>query len=296
MYIEDNDYAYFPMDVSASEGFDRVWCYTGLDAKPIGANTIFGSNLVGWEWDARVANGSEPPGVKTLATSPVTGELVQGYGACYLQNQNANVNVVKYKAASGALVVTTGTMLAAEDAAGNLSQPSNQASATVQSTSSGALLGDQTVEAHAHFNAAGLAEAFQATATGSGTVSSLSVYLDSSSVATKLTAGLYADSGGHPGALLGQATLSAPAAGAWNSVPLASGVPVTSGTAYWIAVLSPSGGGTIRFRDKCCNGKGTAAEVSSQTTLSTLPATWTTGGTSKDGPMSAYGSGATTSP
>src|SRR4029077_4169975 len=96
--------------VSAGEGFDRLWRYTGLDAQAFGTSTALGSNLVGWEWDARVANGAEPSGVKALATSQVNGELIQGNGASYIQNQTANVNVVKYKAASGALVVTTGTM------------------------------------------------------------------------------------------------------------------------------------------------------------------------------------------
>ena len=60
-------------------------------------------------WDARVANGAEPAGVKTLAGSPVSGQLLQGNGASYLQNQTATTMMVKYKAASGALVVTTWT-------------------------------------------------------------------------------------------------------------------------------------------------------------------------------------------
>ena len=40
-----------------------------------------GQTLVGWEWDSRVANGREPAGLKTLAGSPVTGNLIQGNGA-----------------------------------------------------------------------------------------------------------------------------------------------------------------------------------------------------------------------
>src|SRR5947208_459331 len=35
---------------------------------------------------------------------------------------------------------------------------------------------------------------------------------------------------------------------------------------------------------------GTAAETSAQTSLTTLPGTWTTGKAYKDGPLSAYGS------
>src|SRR5206468_4128326 len=99
--------------------------------------------------------------------------------------------------------------------------------------------------------------------------------------ATSLVAGLYADSGGQPGALLGQGILNAPAAGAWDVVPM-PGVSVTAGTPYWVALLGASG--TLAFRDRCC-GSGTSSNVvGSQKTLTTLPATWAgTGKTYKDG-------------
>jgi hypothetical protein len=69
------------------------------------------------------------------------------------------------------------------------------------------------------------------------------------------------------------------------TVPAAS---VTAGATYWIAILSPSGAGTIQFRDKSGGG---ASETSSSSTLTALPATWTTGARYTDGPLSAYGSG-----
>ncbi len=65
-------------------------------------------NLIGWEWDARVANGQEPAGVKTLASSPVNGNLLQDAGRVYAPG-STTVHVVKYTAASGALVFSTGT-------------------------------------------------------------------------------------------------------------------------------------------------------------------------------------------
>ncbi|MDX6475769.1 MAG: hypothetical protein QOH95_1280 [Gaiellaceae bacterium] len=109
MYVGDNDNTYFPLVVSAVEGSDRVYRYTPLASQPAGTSTRLGSALVGWEWDARVDNGAEPAGVKTLATSPVTGELVQNNGANYNPSGSTGVNVVKYVAASGALVFSTGT-------------------------------------------------------------------------------------------------------------------------------------------------------------------------------------------
>src|SRR5579862_1825046 len=158
-------------------------------------------------------------------------------------------------------------------------------------TSSGAgvvLAGDTTVEANHDSNTAGRAEAFRTTATTSGTAQTITVYVDTTSTATSLTAGLYADAGGHPGALLGQGTITSPAKGAWDDVPIA-GASVTAGATYWIAVLSPAGAGTLQFRDK----SGGASETSSSSSLSALPATWTTGTRYTDGPLSAYVSGGT---
>ena len=194
---------------------------------------------------------------------------------------------------SGLAAGTYYYVVKAEDAAANLSPASAQASATVQSTqpppTTTFLLGDQVVEPKGDFNAAGLAEGFQATSGNTGTATSLSVYVDTNSTATTLIAGLYTDSGGHPGLLLAQGALSAPIAGAWNDVPVPS-TGVSSGAKYWIVFLSPNGAGTFRFRDRCCGG-GSAAETSSQSALAILPTVWTTGGHYSDGPASGYAKG-----
>ena len=109
MYVGDNDNTYFPLVVSAVEGSDRIYRYTPLASQQAGGSMRVGTSIIGWEWDARVANGQEPAGVKTLATSPVTGELVQNNGANYNPSGSIGVNMVKYTAASGALVFSTGT-------------------------------------------------------------------------------------------------------------------------------------------------------------------------------------------
>jgi hypothetical protein len=108
MYVGDNDTGYFPLRVTATDGADRIWRYTGLDSQAPGTFTNIGTDLVGWEWDARVANGSEPAGVKTLASTPVTGQLIQGNGRFQTPGSTTS-HVVKYTAAGGALVFTTGT-------------------------------------------------------------------------------------------------------------------------------------------------------------------------------------------
>ena len=147
------------------------------------------------------------------------------------------------------------------------------------------LLGTATLQPNRDGVGAGTASAFRTVATATGSMARLTVYLDSANRATRLVAGVYANAGSHPGRLLTQATLTSVTSGAWNAltVPKAS---VASGTTYWIAVLSPSGRGTLQFRDKFRGGR---SETSSQGALTTPPQTWTTGHTWPDGPLSATG-------
>ena len=108
MYIGQKNFDYFPLRVSAAEGKDRIWRYTGLENQQAGTSTNIGTALVGWEWDARVTNGQEPPGVTTLASSPVDGDILQDAGRVYAVG-NAVAHMTKYTAPSGSLVVGTGT-------------------------------------------------------------------------------------------------------------------------------------------------------------------------------------------
>jgi hypothetical protein len=120
----------------------------------------------------------------------------------------------------------------------------------------------------------------------SGTANRLYVYLDATSTAAPVVLGLYANAAGDvPGALLAQGTVATPSAGAWNTVTIPP-VEVTAGAKYWIAVLAPAGGASVRFRD--LDGVGGKAQTSAQTTLNALPATWTAGKGYSDAPMSAY--------
>jgi fibronectin type 3 domain-containing protein len=107
-YVGDKFDTFYPLVVSAAEGKDRVYRYTPLQSQPAGSSTSIGQSLIGWEWDARASNGSEPAGVKTLATSPVNGNIEQNYGNSYTVGPAVS-NVVKYTAPSGALVFATGT-------------------------------------------------------------------------------------------------------------------------------------------------------------------------------------------
>jgi hypothetical protein len=108
-YIGDNNFGYFPMQVSAAQGKSRVWRYTSLTNLAAGASDTIGQNIVGWEWDARASNGQEPAGVQTVAASPVNGELLTDAGKTYNPSGTATQNSTLYKAASGATVFSSGT-------------------------------------------------------------------------------------------------------------------------------------------------------------------------------------------
>jgi hypothetical protein len=134
-------------------------------------------------------------------------------------------------------------------------------------------------------DAAGQAEAFQATAAAGGALTGLNVYVGATSQATSLTVGVYDDAAGHPGTLLGEGTIASPTTAAWNHVTLAD-VQLTEGAQYWIALLSPAGAGTVVFSDSPRSGH---SETDAATALSDLPAQWTTGTTYADGNLAAYG-------
>jgi hypothetical protein len=173
----------------------------------------------------------------------------------------------------------------AHDAVGT-TVTSAQVSVTVHNAPGGGvlLLGDQTLYSGLDSNSAGKAETFRTTAVTSGTLSKLLTYVDSTSSATTLVVGVYSDLAGHPGSLLAQGSAT-PVNGAWNTISIAP-VNVMSGTSYWIALLAPNG--TLQFRDRSC-GCANPSETSAQTTLTSLPATWTTGVVYHDAPASAYG-------
>lgn len=149
------------------------------------------------------------------------------------------------------------------------------------------LLGDQQVETTVDHNAAGSAEAFPFSAVLTGQAQTISVYVDAHNRATKLIAGLYLDSDGHPGARLAVGTVSGPRAGAWNAVAITS-TAVASGQTYWVAVLGR--GGALYFRDRAAGP--CTSESSAQTSLKSLPSSWTGGGQWATCPASTYVGGA----
>jgi hypothetical protein len=166
----------------------------------------------------------------------------------------------------------------------NVSPVSAYVSGTV--ASSGALLGDAAVAPSADSNGAGTAQAFAYTASASGSTSDIEVYVSGGTTATKVSVGLYSDSGGKPGTLLTSGSTSSVNAQTWNDVSVGS-VALTSGGRYWIALLGV--GGQIDYQDTW--GGSAASYVDSTSGLTSLPATYVPGNEYNASPASAYVNG-----
>jgi len=125
----------------------------------------------------------------------------------------------------------------------------------------GVILGDSNIEPTPDASSLGMVEANQFTATASGTVSSLTIYLDSSNQASALGLALYSDAAGVPGNLIAQGSLPTVQNGAWNSVAIPS-TSLVSGTHYWIARLSTRGGSLVT---RVANGTANPDRVDTRT-------------------------------
>lgn len=149
------------------------------------------------------------------------------------------------------------------------------------------VLGGNDLLPAADSNPAGTAEAFPTTASEDGTIGRIGVYVDPGATATSLVAGVYADGEGGPGTLLGQGRVEDPIPGAWNIVDVAP-VAIHGGGRYWIAILGPVGSGSLIFRDERFGGGQVFSVDDFAHDLTELPATWSTGHSFADGPLSAY--------
>jgi large repetitive protein len=143
------------------------------------------------------------------------------------------------------------------------------------------LVGASSLETNVDYNTPGTAQATKFIAPLAGTPAAIKFYLDASYTASKVVVGIYADNGsGYPGTLVtnGQVTVTGGTAGAWNTATLTSCAALTAGKVYWLALLQPlTSTGVAYFRDNSTGAAGTSSYTFG-TTLETLPATATAGG------------------
>ena len=249
--------------------------------------TISGANVANVNFTVSVAS-------IAVSLSPAAVSLLTGGTQQFTATVTGTTNTTVTWTSTGGAVTSKGLFTAPSTTgsytvkATSAADTTKSASATVTVTtasSSTVLLGDANVETQVGSVPSGQAEAFQATATASGAMQSLVVYLDSTSTASQLSVGLYADASGHPGALLSQASSTTPVAGAWNPI-LVPAATLASGTPYWIAILGTTSG-TLAFRE--ATPGSCASEINAQTSLTLLPASWTTGTVGSNCPASVFG-------
>jgi hypothetical protein len=149
------------------------------------------------------------------------------------------------------------------------------------------VMGDKTLEPWVDSKPQGVAQAFQTTPKKTGVITTAQVYLDASSTATELVAGIYRDNNGHPGTLVAQGNLSTLKSGAWNPIPIPV-VSVTAAQPYWIVILGSKG--QIRYLDRVGSGNG-LMETSTSKTLTSLPSKWMGSEYKTNSTMSVYGRG-----
>jgi PKD repeat protein len=164
---------------------------------------------------------------------------------------------------------------------------SNKATAISVSNPPQFVMGDQNKEPWVDSRAQGTAEAFQTVPAKSNVVTTVQFYLDASSTATEVVAGIYKDNYGHPGTRIAQGKLSNLKASAWNAIPI-SAASVTAGQPYWIAILGTQG--QVTFLDQVGSSTG-RMETSASKTLTSLPYTWSGSTTKNNAAMSVYGRG-----
>jgi hypothetical protein len=273
---------------------------SGLYTAPrtAGTYTVTATSVADTTKSASASVSVSQPGPVSISVTPTSADVQPAGQQQFIASVSGTSNTAVTWAATGGTVTTSGLYTAPGTAgtytvtATSVADTTKSASATVTVTptiSSTVLLGDQNVENQVDSSLAlGQAEAFQATANASGTLQSLALYLDSTSTVSQVVAGLYADAGGLPGSLLSQGSSTQVVAGAWNTISLSTSV--VAGTPYWIAILGTNSGNLV-FRD--ATGGGCASEISAQTSLTSLPSTWTTGTASSTCPISAFGDSTT---
>lgn len=149
------------------------------------------------------------------------------------------------------------------------------------------LVGNKTLGSTSISIPKGMATAFQTTATSTGMVNTITVYVDQNSSPTRLAAGIYTDNNGHPGQLIkGYDDIGAAKSGTWNTIQVPA-IEIAAGQKYWIAVLSPDG--LINLRTNA--SVSAPNETSGSANQTGLPNLWVTGAISTGGSLSSYGAG-----
>ncbi|MFJ4207388.1 DUF4082 domain-containing protein [Paenarthrobacter sp. NPDC089675] len=99
-----------PVTVSAEEGKTRLWRNTSLTSMAAGTKTALAAHTIGYESDEDIDNGFRPAGLIRLSTTTgAVSEYLQDFGSTVKAGTTTH-NITLYKAASGALVFSAGSV------------------------------------------------------------------------------------------------------------------------------------------------------------------------------------------
>ncbi|MEV4988626.1 DUF4082 domain-containing protein [Pseudarthrobacter sp. LMD1-1-1.1] len=108
MYM--SNFTDLPVTVSAAEGKSRLWRNTSLASLPVGGSAQLAPHTVGYESDEDLDNGFRPAGLVRLSTTTgAVDQYLQDFGNTVKPGTTTH-NVTLYKAASGALVFSAGSV------------------------------------------------------------------------------------------------------------------------------------------------------------------------------------------
>ena len=108
MYV--SNYTDLPITVSAAEGKARLWRNTSLATLAAGNSAQLAPHTVGYESNEDLDNGFRPAGLIRLSTTTgTTPQYLQDFGNAVLPGTTTH-NTTLYRAASGALVFSAGTV------------------------------------------------------------------------------------------------------------------------------------------------------------------------------------------
>ncbi|SEQ13012.1 DUF4082 domain-containing protein [Microlunatus flavus] len=100
----------FPIQVSSAEGKLRIWRGSALASLPSGTTASLSDHTVGYESNEDVDNGSRPAGLIRMSTATgSTPEYLMDFGN-QVQPSTTTHHITLYRAASGALVFSAGTI------------------------------------------------------------------------------------------------------------------------------------------------------------------------------------------
>ncbi|MDR7083974.1 hypothetical protein J2X01_003280 [Arthrobacter ginsengisoli] len=108
MYV--SNFTDLPITVSAAEGKARLWRNTSLATLAAGSSAQLAPHTVGYESNEDLDNGFRPAGLIRLSTTTgITPQYLQDYGNT-VEPGTTTHNTTLYRAASGALVFSAGTV------------------------------------------------------------------------------------------------------------------------------------------------------------------------------------------